>query len=107
MCSLQIKVAFTQFATPGQSVLQTSALLAQTPYDCPGPPGLRASETPSAAPVNAILIAQQQNIPRARLRRLSATIVSKNIKPFILTNCFAFIWTKGAQLMAALRSPSC
>lgn len=91
---LQSKLGFTWFAKPGQSVLQTPALLTQTPNDCRGPSGLRAWETPSAAPLNAVLIAQQQNIPRARLLRLSATIVSKNIKPFILTNCLAFIWTK-------------
>lgn len=106
MCSLQIKVGFTRFPMPGQSVLQTPALLTQTPYDCPGPSGLRASETPSATPVNAILIAQQQNIPRARLCRLSATIV-KEYKAIYSNKLFRFYLDKGAQLMAALRSPSC
>lgn len=83
------KIRIHPISLAGQSFHQTPVL--------PRPPGPCALETPSAAPVNAILITQQQKFPRARRRHLSAAIVSKNLKPFILTNCCGFIWTKGPR----------
>lgn len=86
------KIRIHPISLAGQSCHQTPALIPHPLYYCPG---RRAPVLWRLPPVNAILITHQQKFPRARRRHLSAAIVSKNVKPFILINCCGFVWTKG------------